>query len=166
MKRLTQTRRLTLITMLLAMSILLHLLEPSLPIGIPGVKLGLANILGLVAMVLFSPKEMYVLNFMRVILASLLRGMIFGTGFWLAMGGTLLATLISHLLYRHSKLSLIGVSIAAAAFHGLGQILALMLINQSVFMIYWLPLLWASSVPTGLLTGFLSLEVLKRLRPL
>ena len=65
-----------------------------------------------------------------------------------------------------SKLSLIGVSIAAAAFHGLGQILALMLINQSVFMIYWLPLLWASSVPTGLLTGFLSLEVLKRLRPL
>ena len=39
MKRLTQTRRLTLITMLLAMSILLHLLEPSLPIGIPGVKL-------------------------------------------------------------------------------------------------------------------------------
>ena len=103
---------------------------------------------------------------MRVILASLLRGMIFGTGFWLAMGGTLLATLISHLLYRYSKLSLIGVSIAAAAFHGLGQILALMLINQSVFMIYWLPLLWASSVPTGLLTGFLSLEVLKRLRPL
>lgn len=166
MKRLTPTRRLTLITMLLAMSILLHLLEPSLPIGIPGVKLGLANILGLVALVLFSPKEMYSLNFMRVILASLLRGMLFGTGFWLALGGTFFASVISHGLYRHAKLSLVGVSIAAAAFHGLGQIFALMMINQSVFMIYWLPLLWVSSVPTGLLTGFLSLEVLKRLRPL
>lgn len=164
MKHLNKTRRLTLITMLLAMSILLHLIEPSLPIPVPGVKLGLANILGLVALYLFGIKEMIVLNLMRVILASLLKGVLFGTGFWLSLAGTSLSTLISILLYKQDKLSIIGISMASAAFHGLGQILALMLINQSVYMIYWLPILWFSSLPTGLLTGLLALEVLKRLR--
>ena len=87
MKRHSPTRRLTLITMLLAMSILMHMIEPSLPIPIPGVKLGLANILGLITMFLFGIKSMIMLNLMRVIIASLLRGIIFGTGFWLSMVG-------------------------------------------------------------------------------
>lgn len=164
MRHLNPTRRLTLITMLLAMSILLHMVEPSLPIPIPGVKLGLANILGLVALVLFGVKEMVILNLMRVILASLLRGILFGTGFWLSLGGVVLSTLMGIVLYKTKKFSLIGVSMGASAFHGLGQIVALIIINQTSFMIYWLPLLWASAIPTGLLTGALTSEVLKRLR--
>ena len=62
MKRHSPTRRLTLITMLLAMSILMHMIEPSLPIPIPGVKLGLANILGLITMFLFGIKSMIMLE--------------------------------------------------------------------------------------------------------
>jgi heptaprenyl diphosphate synthase len=150
--------------MLLAMSIMLHMIEPSLPIPVPGVKLGLSNILGLVALYLFGIKEMIILNLMRVIIASLLRGIIFGTGFWLSLSGVIFSTTLSIIAYKHNKLSIIGISILSAAFHGLGQIAALMVINQSVYMIYWLPVLWFSSLPTGLLTGFLSLEILKRLR--
>ncbi len=164
MKKLSPTRRLTLVTMLLAMSILLHMLEPSLPIAIPGVKLGLANILGLVALYLFGVKQMLALNFMRVLIASLLRGILFGTGFWLSLAGVAFSSLISIVLVKRNKLSPMGVSVGSSAFHGLGQILALMLINQTVMMIYWLPLLWFSAVPTGLVTGALSVEVLKRLR--
>lgn len=164
MRRLSSTRRLTLITMLLAMSIMLHMIEPSLPIPVPGVKLGLANVLGLVALYLFGVKEMIILNLMRVIIASLLRGIIFGTGFWLSLTGVILSSFISIILYKQDKLSIIGISMASAAFHGLGQILALMFINQTVYMIYWLPVLWFSSIPTGLLTGFLAVEILKRLR--
>jgi len=164
MKKLSPTRRLTLVTMLLAMSILLHMLEPSLPIAIPGVKLGLANILGLVALYLFGAKQMLMLNFMRVLIASLLRGILFGTGFWLSLTGVALSSLISIVLVKRNKLSPIGVSVGSSAFHGLGQILALMLINQTAMMIYWLPLLWFSAVPTGLVTGALTVEVLKRLR--
>lgn len=164
MKRLSPTRRLTLITMLLAMSILLHMIEPSLPIAVPGVKLGLANILGLVALYLFGVKEMFTLNFMRVLIASLLRGILFGTGFWLSLGGVLLSSLASVLLKKFTKLSPIGVSVGSSAFHGLGQILALIYINSTVMMVYWLPLLWFSAVPTGLITGALSVQVLKRLR--
>jgi heptaprenyl diphosphate synthase len=164
MRKHSPTRRLTLITMLLAMSILMHMLEPSLPIPIPGVKLGLANILGLITLILFDVKSMVLLNFMRVVIASLLRGIIFGTGFWLSMGGVVASTIITLILYKTNKFTPIGLSVASSAFHGLGQILVLMYINQTVMMIYWLPLLWFSAIPTGWVTGSISTQVLKRLK--
>ncbi len=164
MRKYSPTRRLTLITMLLAMSILMHMLEPSLPIPIPGVKLGLANILGLITLILFDAKSMILLNFMRVIIASLLKGIIFGTGFWLSMGGVVASTIITLILYKTKKFTPIGLSVASSAFHGLGQIIVLMYINQTVMMIYWLPLLWFSSIPTGWVTGNISSQVLKRLK--
>jgi heptaprenyl diphosphate synthase len=164
MKHRRSARSLTLMTMLLAMSILLHMVEPALPIPVPGVKLGLANIVGLIALFLFGIKEMITINVMRVVMASLLRGILFGTGFWLSLSGVLLSTLVTILLYKQNKLSKIGLSVASGAFHGIGQIGALILINNTVMMIYWLPMLWFSSVPTGYVTGTLSVQVLKRLK--
>jgi heptaprenyl diphosphate synthase len=164
MRKRSSTRRMTLLTMLLAMSILLHMIEPALPIPVPGVKLGLANILGLITLYLFGIKEMMTINIMRVLMASLLRGIIFGTGFWLSMSGMLLSSLITILLFKQNKFTKIGISMASSAFHGVGQILALIFINNTVMMIYWLPMLWFSSVPTGYITGTLSIQVLKRLK--
>jgi len=164
MKRRRSARRLTLMTMLLAMSILLHMVEPALPIPVPGVKLGLANIVGLITLFLFGVKEMVTVNVMRVVMASLLRGILFGTGFWLSLSGVMLSTIVTILLYKQNKLSKIGLSVASGAFHGIGQIGALILINNTVMMIYWLPMLWFSSVPTGYVTGTLSVQVLKRLK--
>lgn len=164
MKRRRSARRMTLMTMLLAMSILLHMVEPALPIPVPGVKLGLANIVGLITLFLFGVKEMVTVNVMRVVMASLLRGILFGTGFWLSLSGVMLSTIVTILLYKQNKLSKIGLSVASGAFHGIGQIGALILINNTVMMIYWLPMLWFSSVPTGYVTGTLSVQVLKRLK--
>lgn len=164
MRHRSSARRLTLMTMLLAMSILLHMVEPALPIPVPGVKLGLANVVGLIALFLFGVKEMITINVMRVVMASLLRGILFGTGFWLSLSGVMLSTLVTILLFKQNKLSKIGLSVASGAFHGIGQIGALILINNTVMMIYWLPMLWFSSVPTGYVTGTLSVQVLKRLK--
>ena len=164
MKPLNATRRLTLITMLMAMSILVHMIEPVVPLPIPGVKLGLANVMGLIALMLFDWKTMMSINLMRVVLASLLRGILFGTGFWLSFGGVLISSVVTILAFKQHKFSIIGLSVASSAFHGLGQILALMVINQTILMVYWLPVLWFSSVPTGYLTGRLSEAILKRLR--
>jgi heptaprenyl diphosphate synthase len=158
MRKRSATRRLTLLTMLLAM------IEPALPIPVPGVKLGLANILGLITLFLFGVKEMLTVNIMRVLMASLLRGIIFGTGFWLSLSGMLLSSMVTIILYKQNKFSKIGISIASSAFHGVGQILALIFINNTVMMVYWLPMLWFSSVPTGYITGTLSVQVLKRLK--
>jgi heptaprenyl diphosphate synthase len=164
MKHRRSARRLTLMTMLLAMSILLHMVEPALPIPVPGVKLGLANIVGLITLFLFGVKEMVTVNVMRVVMASLLRGILFGTGFWMSLSGVLLSTIVTILLYKQNKLSKIGLSVASGAFHGIGQIGALILINNTVMMIYWLPMLWFSSVPTGYVTGTISVQVLKRIK--
>ena len=92
----SRTQRMTTITMLTAVSILFHMIESMIPVPVPvpGFKLGLANIVGLIAYYLFDARVMLSVNIMRVVLASLLRGMLFGTGFWLSMCGVLMLSLI------------------------------------------------------------------------
>ncbi len=157
-----RVRKMTTITMLLAMSIVFHMIEPVIPMPIPGVKLGLANIFGLVALFLYGAKEMFSINIMRVIIASLLRGIIFGTGFWLSLSGVLLSSMMVILFYRYSKLSLVGLSMVAATFHNVGQISAIIIIWASIFLIYWLPPMIWLSIPTGILTGTLAKEAIRR----
>ncbi len=162
MNRRNRIRKMTLITMLLAMSIVFHMIEPVIPLPVPGVKLGLANIFGLIALFLFGVKEMLGINFMRVLIASLLRGIIFGTGFWLSLAGVFLSSMVVIILYRYTRLSLVGLSVAAAAFHNIGQIFAIIIIWASIFLVYWLPPMIWLSIPTGILTGTLAKESIRR----
>lgn len=162
--RYTKTKRLMTITMLLTMSILLQLLEPGLPLPVPGVKLGLANIMGLITLFLFTPKDMLSVNLLRVLLASLLRGTLFGTAFWLSLSGVCLSTVMVILLKKYTPMSIIGLSVASSVFHCLGQILAVSVIWDSIFMITYLPVMWLLSVPTGVLTGTISKQVLIRMK--
>lgn len=164
MNRKANVKNMMIITMLMAMSIVFHLIEPVLPIPVPGVKLGLANILGLIALMLFGVKTMFAVNLSRVLIASLLRGILFGTGFWVSLSGVLISTTFVALLYKTNKFSLVGLSIAAAAFHNMGQIMMIIVIYSSIFMIYWMPPLIWLSIPTGLLTGSLAQGALQRLR--
>lgn len=163
MNRKTTVKKLMIITMLMAMSIVFHIVEPVLPIPVPGVKLGLANIIGLIALFMFGIKTMFAVNVSRVVIASLLRGILFGTGFWVSLSGVLLSTTLVALLFKTNKFSVVGLSIAAAAFHNMGQILMIMVIYASIFMIYWMPPLIWLSIPAGLLTGTLAAGVLSRL---
>ena len=107
----SRTQRMTTITMLTAVSILFHMIESMIPVPVPvpGFKLGLANIVGLIAYYLFDARVMLSVNIMRVVLASLLRGMLFGTGFWLSMCGVLLSTLAC-ILARKTPMSIYGVA--------------------------------------------------------
>lgn len=162
--RYQKTRRLVTLAMLLTMSILLQLVEPALPLPVPGVKLGLANIMGLITLYLYSYKEMLAVNLLRVLLASLLRGTLLGTAFWLSLSGVLLSTLAVILFKKITPLSPIGLSCASSVFHCLGQILAIMVIWESMYMLSYLPIMWVLSVPTGWLTGTISVQVLKRIR--
>lgn len=162
MNRKNRVRKMTIVTMLLAMSIVFHMVEPVVPLPVPGVKLGLANVLGLIALFLYGPNEMLGINLSRVLIASLLRGILFGVGFWLSLTGVILSTSIVILLHRYSRLSIVGLSVASAAFHNIGQILAIMVIWSSIFMVYWLPPMIWLSIPTGILTGILAKEAIKR----
>lgn len=154
----------TLVTMLLAISVFIHMIEPAVPLGIPGVKFGLANTIGLITLELFDAKTMLRVNLMRVLISTLLRGIIFGIGFWLSLFGVILSSLAVILFSKTTKLSPIGLSVASATFHNIGQILALILINKIWAMIYYLPFLLITGIPTGILTGYIVMLVLSRLK--
>ena len=88
MKNMNKTRRLTYVTMLSALSIVINLFESMFipPIQF-GIRFGLANIIALITIELFGVKEVLIVNTMRIVIGSLLRGVIFGSPFWISFGG-------------------------------------------------------------------------------
>ena len=131
---------------------------------VPGFKLGLANIVGLIALFKFDSKTMITVNFMRVMISRLLTGTILGHVFWRSLSGVVLSTAMAILLHNKIRLSPIGVSIGASAFHCIGQILMAVYLYNQIRMIFYLPVLLLLSVPTGIVTGIISKMVEKRLQ--
>lgn len=159
------TKRIALCGMLSALALALSLMERMIPlellIPIPGIKLGLANVVTMFALLFLTPKEAYAILFCRVVLASLFAGSV--TQFLFSLLGGLLALSTTWLLLHwHDKcFSFYGISAASAAMHNFGQILAAMLVMQTTDVIAYLPLLLISSIPMGFVTGTI-LEVLHR----
>lgn len=161
------TRRLVYLSLLLAMATALHLLEGlfPIPLPLPGVKLGLANIITLLALYLYDLRAGLTVAIARVFLGSLLGGTFLAPGFFLALTGAVISTLFMALLIKKTScFSPVGISLAGAVGHNLGQLLmaSLLLQNQAIF--YYLPFLLLSSIPTGLVTGTLLQGLLVRLK--
>lgn len=161
------TKKLALISILVAQATVLHYIESLLPvpIPIPGVKLGLANIITLLALVMFDFKTSLTVISMRTVLGSLLSGTLFGLGFLLSFSGSLLAGCVMGVLLLFSPyFSYIGISIAGAIAHCVGQLLMAALILNQPGIFYYLPIMLLLSVPTGCVTGLLLQELVKYLR--
>ena len=161
----SRTKRIALCGMLSALALALSLMERMIPlellIPIPGIKLGLANVVTMFALLFLSPKEAYSILLCRVVLASLFAGSVTQFLFSL-MGGLLALTTTWLLLHWHDRwFSFYGISADSAAMHNFGQILAAMLVMQTVDVIAYLPLLLVSSIPMGFVTGTI-LEVLQK----
>lgn len=159
-----KTKKLTYVTMLSALAIVINIAEnafiPELPMGI---RFGLANIIALVTISLFTSKEMLVVNIMRVTLANLLTGTIFGTKFFIAIGGILFSSL-SLIITHKLKCSTLFASIVSAFFHTFGQIAVVCYIYGTIYMLNAIPLYVVSSIGTGILTGIIASAVLKRVK--
>ncbi|MGR6836644.1 Gx transporter family protein [Syntrophomonas erecta] len=167
------TRKLTIIAVLVAQAIVLHLFEAliPIPIPIPGVKLGLANIITLLALVIFDFKTGLLVAFLRTVLGSLLSGTLLNIAFFLSFSGAITATCLMALLIYWipsarlpSGYSLLAISVAGAAAHNLGQLAMAALLIKHTAIFYYLPIMLLSSVPTGFLTGLLLRELLKYLK--
>ena len=131
------------------------------PIGIPGVKLGLANLIIVIALYKMSVKEAYILSVIRIVLAGLIFGNLFSILYSLA--GGLLSLTVMVLLKRSDKFSLIGVSIAGGVFHNIGQLIMAVIVLESLSIGYYFSVLLFSGIVTGMLIGIVSGEMLKRL---
>lgn len=152
------------LSILLALSVSLNILESLIPFFngyIPGIKLGLANIISLYVLYKFSLKDAFYLGILRVFLVSILRTGIFSTYFFFSLSGAILSIIMMHIGMKYLKLSVIGVSILGSIFHSIGQILvAIILLHFN--MIYYLPWILLISIPSGILTGIISNKLIKR----
>ena len=158
-----KTKKLVSLSFFLAVAVLLNLIEPSMPVGVPGVKLGLANIAGLICLFLYGKKELLTVNILRVVLACLIKGNLFSVSFFISLSGVLLSSLMLIILKR-SSLSIIGLSISSAFFHSLGQIVCVCVIYHSIFILSYLPLMWLLGIISGLLSGVIAKILVERLR--
>lgn len=161
-----RTKQITQIAMMIALATIFHMIEQLIPLPtpIPGYRLGLSNIIGLIVLAKFGAQQMVFVNFMRVIFVGLLTGNIFSYVFWMSCAGVALSTLGAIILHKISGLSFIGVSVVASVLHCCGQILIAMVIYKQLLMASFLPFLLFTSIPTGILTGTISNMTLNRLK--
>ncbi len=163
----TPTKKLAVIAMLVAQASVLHFLESLLPnpLPIPGVKLGLANIITLFALVTLDFKTAVQITVLRTILGSLLSGTLFGVGFLMSFSGALTATCFMALLLRvFPAFALTGISVAGAVAHNAGQLVMAALILNFSGIFFYLPVMLLLSVPTGFITGLLVKELVEYIK--
>lgn len=151
------TRRMVLLALLIAMASVLHVVESwiPLPLPVPGIKLGLANIVSLIVIVNFGWRDAIYVAMLRVLLASLFGGIFLGPAFAMSASGALGSTTVMAYVYFywHPKFSLLGISIIGAVVHNVVQITVAALLVWSINLLWYLPYLVLFALPTGLATG-------------
>lgn len=158
-----ELKKTTRLAMLLSISIVLSVIEGFIPIFngmIPGVKLGLANIIILTTLYIYGFNDAIYLSLIRVVLIGILRTGLFGITFWFSFFGAILS-IIGMFLASKTKLSIIGVSIIGSIMHSIGQIIAAIIFINNFNMVYYLPWIIMLSIPTGIIVGIISKQCVK-----
>ena len=147
-----------------ALALIFSYVELLIPInfGIPGAKLGLANLMTVLVLYKMGIKEALALSVTRIILSGFMFGNLFGILYSLA--GGLLSFLVMVLLKKSDRFSVAGVSIGGGTAHNIGQLLVAMVVVQTYQVGYYLPDLLVAGEVTGLLIGLVAKEVLKRIQ--
>lgn len=157
-----KTRKLVILAMLLAFSLIIFVIEMQLPplVPIPGIKLGLANIITLIALVWFGRREAFILLILRIVLGAMFTGG-FTMLLYSAAGGMLCFAVMS-LLLKPFKNNIWILSVFGALAHNAGQIAMAMIVTSAWQVVWYMPILAVSAVLTGAFTGFTAGFVIKR----
>lgn len=146
--------------MLTALAMIFSYVEALIPVsfGIPGIKLGLANLVVLTGLYYLRPGEVLAVSVSRI----LLMGFLFGSGMSIvySLAGGLLSFIVMLLLVKADQFSRIGVSAAGAVSHNIGQLLVAALVLKTAALVYYLPALMIAGLVTGIAMGFLSNRVM------
>ena len=146
------------LSILLSLSVVLNIVESFIPIFngiIPGLKLGLANIVTLFILYEYGLGEALYVGILRIFLVGMLRTGLFNSYFIFSISGCLLSIVMMFISKKWFKLSIIGTSIIGSIFHSLGQVLiGIVILNSN--MLYYLPYLLLFAIPTGILVGIIT----------
>lgn len=149
--------------LLIALAFVLSYIESLIPVfvAIPGAKLGLTNLVVLIALERFGKRDAFIINMIRILLV----GFTFGNTFSLlySLAGGILSFLIMILLKKTKKFSLVGISVGGGVGHNIGQIIVAAFVLETGALIYYLPFLFVIGTAAGVIIGILSAEILKRL---
>ncbi len=159
------TERMALMAVLLALMLVLGYIESLIPlgVGIPGIKLGLANGVLLFALYMLGTKEALLLMALKVTVPLLYIPSYLQTIMYSAAGSVLsMAAML--LVKRIRGISILGVSVTGAAMHNVGQVLMAMLILQTKSLFFYLSVLLVVGVITGILTGTAAKLVMQSLK--
>ena len=136
-----------------SLALIFSYVETLIPVnfGIPGVKLGLANLIIVTGLYKMRLSEVFLLSVVRVVLS----GFIFGNYFSIlySLAGGILSLTVMALLKKAGGFSVIGISIAGGTFHNIGQLVVAMLVVETFSVIYYVPVLLLAGTLTGLVIG-------------
>lgn len=159
-----KTRKIAWMGMFVAVAFVLSYIESLLPIslGIPGIKIGLSNIVVMLCLYECSFKQTFGIAVVRIILTGLTFGNI--SMMLYSLAGGMLSLLVMALLKKCDKFSVYGVSIAGGVCHNVGQILvAVAILRQKGLLLYYLPFLMIAGCISGACIGIVAAILIKRL---
>lgn len=147
----------------LALALVASYVEMLIPIqlGIPGVKIGLANGVIMVLLYMVNLKETYAVSLARIVLSGFLFGNLMMILYSLA-GGMLSLTVMA-LLKKIGGFSPVGVSVAGGVSHNIGQLAVAMFVLETGKLVYYFPVLLISGTIAGIAIGLIAGEIIKRL---
>ena len=156
-------RLLTTLGISIAAAMVLSYVETLIPVpfAVPGIKLGLANLVALFLIMKLDWKWAGAVSLIRVLLTSLLFGNIASLAY--SLSGAVLSIAVMAILKKIKAFSAVGISIAGAVFHNAGQILMAIIIMSTKEIVYWLPPLIVSGVVTGLAVGSVGAILIKKI---
>ncbi len=160
------TKKLVLLSLMISQALVLSYVESwiPVPVPVPGVKLGLANIVTMTVVAFMGPAETFMLVLLRCLLSSMFGGGIIVFLFSIA-GGLLSAAVMLVLYKKFSRLfSVIGISIAGAISHNIGQIVVASIVMKEISVFGYLPVLFVSGIITGCFVGLCSSLLINALR--
>ncbi|MBR4241089.1 MAG: Gx transporter family protein [Eubacterium sp.] len=158
-----KTKKIAVFALCIALAFTLSFLETLIPIniGVPGVKIGLANMVVLAALYLLDKRAAFAISMIRILIS----GLLFSGAFSLlySFAGGILSFFVMLLAMKSKKLSILGVSVLGGAIHNIGQIIVAAIVLQTPRIVYYLPVLLISGALAGIVVGIVSKIVVERL---
>ena len=158
--------RITILSLIVALGVVLHRLEILIPLPSPWIKLGLANVMTLVTLIFFGLRDAVTVTLLRIMLGAIIGGTFLSPTFFLSLSGGLMSVFVMSWVYFHGKspFSLVGVSVCAAYTHTLTTVICVYFFwVQQDFIFKLLPIFFMFTLFAGILTGIIGNFITKKL---
>lgn len=159
----SKIKKLSFLSIMTAFALVLSYLEFLLPpvyAAVPGVKIGLPNVIIIFLLYKFSLREAAFVSLVRIFLVTLL----FGNAMTLlySVAGAVLSLAVMFVFKKLKFFSMVGISVLGAVFHNVGQIIVAALVLKTAEIGFYMPILTVSGILAGIAVGLISVILLKK----